>query len=147
MDDLLEDIATQKELIEQTLEALSSALARKERSFVERAASATCLHNVYNGIENLLKRVLKFLKISLPDSPSSHQDLVELAVEKNLISAEVAEALDDYRTFRHFFVHSYGILLSEAPLQSLSDNLPETWLRFYTEIEAYVGSLREPVGR
>jgi len=115
MDDLLEDISLEKERVEKTLEALQFTLERKERSFVERAAIATCLHNVYNGIENLLKRVLKFIEIPLPDSKSSHQDLIQHAVEQKLISEELAESLDEYRAFRHFFVHGYGILLSEAP--------------------------------
>jgi len=116
--------------------------AEKRRTFVELAAIATCLHNAYSGMENLLKRVIKHLKVSLPDSATSHKDLLELAVAQKIISQELLENLDEYRAFRHFFVHGYGILLQEAPLQPLAQNLPEVWNRFASELDAFVSSLR-----
>lgn len=69
-------------------------------------------------------------------------DLLELAVEQKIISPELLENLDEYRAFRHFFVHGYGILLQEAPLQPLSQNLPEVWHRFAAELDAFVASLK-----
>ncbi|MCI0693718.1 hypothetical protein L0337_17135 [candidate division KSB1 bacterium] len=143
MDDLLQDIAAEKERIEDTLSALDKVLRRKRRTFVELAAIATCLHNCYSGIENLLKRVLKYMKIPLPDSTTSHKDLLTLAVEQGIIQQELSEALDEYRAFRHFFVHGYGILLQEAPLQPLAQNLPEVWHRFKSELDTFVTSRRE----
>ncbi|MCH8291296.1 hypothetical protein IH992_09375 [Candidatus Poribacteria bacterium] len=68
MDELLREIAAEKEQISQTLTALEEALNRQKRTIVELAAIATFLHNFYNGIENLLKRVLQFKKVSIPDS-------------------------------------------------------------------------------
>jgi uncharacterized protein YutE (UPF0331/DUF86 family) len=105
MDEFLQDIAAEKERIKDTLKALEKTLRRKRRTFVELAAIATCLHNSYNGIENLLKRVLKYLKMPLPDSTTSHKDLLALAVEHGIIQQELCEALDEYRALRHFFVH------------------------------------------
>jgi len=82
MDELLQDIAAEKERIVDTLKALEKVLRRKRRTFIELAAIATCLHNFYNGIENMLKRVLKYLSEPLPNSTTSHKDLLILAVEK-----------------------------------------------------------------
>jgi uncharacterized protein YutE (UPF0331/DUF86 family) len=115
MDELLQDLAADKERIEATLVALAQTLRRKRRGFAELAAMATCLHNCYSGMENLLKRVLKHLQVPLTDSATSHKDLLDLAVEQSVISQELSEALDSYRAFRHFFVHGYGIALQEAP--------------------------------
>jgi uncharacterized protein YutE (UPF0331/DUF86 family) len=142
MDDLRQDIAAEKERVDNTLQALEKTLRRKRRTFIELAAIATCLHNCYSGMENLLKRVLKHVKVVLPDSATSHKDLLDLAVEQKLISQELSEALDEYRAFRHFFVHGYGILLQEAPLQPLAQNLPEIWNRFAAELDAFVASLK-----
>jgi uncharacterized protein YutE (UPF0331/DUF86 family) len=142
MDDLLQDIAAEKERIEGTLKALEKVLRRKRRTFIELSAIATCLHNCYSGIENLLKRVLKYMKVPLPDSTPSHKDLLALAVEQRIMSQELSESLDEYRAFRHFFVHGYGILLQEAPLQPLAQNLPEVWQRFESELDAFVISLK-----
>lgn len=142
MDDLLREIIAEKERVEATLEALEKTLRRKRRTFVELAAIATCLHNSYSGMENLLKRVLKSSKIPLPDSATSHQDLLNLAVEHNLISQNLSEALDEYRAFRHFFVHGYGIALQEVPLKPLAQNLPALWQRFTDELETFLTTRR-----
>ncbi len=141
MDDLLGDIAAEKERINETLKALEKTLARKRRTFVELAAIATCLHNAYNGIENLLKRILKYLRVDLPDSETSHRDLVSLALRHGIISARLSDALDEYLAFRHFFVHSYGILLQEAPLKPLAENLPQVWSSFESALDAFVESI------
>jgi uncharacterized protein YutE (UPF0331/DUF86 family) len=141
MDELAQHIAAEKEQIAATLNALQKTLRRKRRGFVELAAIATCLHNSYSGMENLLKRVFKHLKISLPDSPTSHKDLLSLAVANGIISQGLSNSLDEYRTFRHFFVHGYGILLSEAPMQPLANELPEVWERFERELNAFVAAL------
>lgn len=99
MDNLVREIAAEKERIEATLSALEKTLRRKRRTFVELAAIATCLHNSYSGMENLLKRVLKSLQIPLPESSTSHKDLLALAVEHELMSQDLSDALDEYPLF------------------------------------------------
>lgn len=143
MDNLVREIAAEKERIEATLSALEKTLRRKRRTFVELAAIATCLHNSYSGMENLLKRVLKSLQIPLPESSTSHKDLLALAVEHELMSQDLSDALDEYRAFRHFFVHGYGIALQEAPLKPLAQNLPELWQRFVVELKNSLAARRD----
>lgn len=111
MDKLAKEIAIEKEYITETLSTLRKALDRPEKSDIELTAIGACLHHCYNGIENILKRVLKFQKITIHDSPSSHKDLLDIALQQGLISDEVSENLDSYRGFRHFFVHGYGAML------------------------------------
>ena len=89
-------------------------------------------------MENLLKRVLKHFQVPLPDSATSHKDLLDLAVEHRIISQGLSEALDEYRAFRHFFVHGYGIALQEAPLHPLAQNLPDVWNRFEAELQNFI---------
>jgi hypothetical protein len=38
-------------------------------------------------------------------------------------------------SFRHFFVHGYGVMLTEAPLQDLASRLPAIWATFMAEID------------
>jgi hypothetical protein len=59
MVDLTRKIAAEKENVEKALGNLKDAMGRKKRSTVELAAIATFLHNIYNGIENILKQVQK----------------------------------------------------------------------------------------
>jgi len=95
---------------------------------------ATFLHNTYNGIENLLKRTLRHLDVPLPQSVSSHKDLLDLAVEQGIITQTLSEELNAYRGFRHFFVHGYGIMLDEKQLMPLVEQLPKVWTQFKTEL-------------
>jgi len=138
MDELHREIAAEREHIADTLSALQEALRRKERTVVELAAMATFLQNTYNGMENLLKRILKPRRVSLPLSSSSHKDVLQLSVDNRIVSPELAEQLDEYRAFRHFSVHGYGIMLDEEKLIPLAEALPDTWGQLESELESFL---------
>ncbi len=141
MDELYREVQAEKEHILATLQALKEALERKEKTVVELAAIATFLQNAYNGIENILKRVLKYQGISVPLSESWHKDLLGLSVDRQIISSELSRRLDEYRAFRHFFIHGYGIMLDEEKLMPLAENLPDLWKDFESELETFLNSL------
>lgn len=142
MDELLREVQAEKEHILATLHALKEALERKEKTVVELAAIATFLQNAYNGIENILKRILKYEGISVPLSEFWHKDLLDLLVDRQIISSELSRKLDEYRAFRHFFVHGYGIMLDKEKLMPLAENLPDLWKDFESELETFLNSLR-----
>ncbi len=104
MDDLLREIQAEKEYILDTLRALNEALQRKEKTVVELAAISTFLQNTYNGIENILKRVLKFKGMSIPVSESWHKNLLDLSVDNQITS-------DNRAYLASCFRHSAKILL------------------------------------
>ena len=141
MDELFREVEAEKEHILATLQALKEALERKEKTVVELAAIATFLQNAYNGIENILKRTLKYEGISIPRSESWHRDLLDLSVDHQIISSELSRRLDEYRAFRHFFIHGYGIILDEEKLIPLAEYLPDLWKDFESELEAFLNSL------
>lgn len=60
MEELSREIEAEKEHILATPKALKEAMERMERTIVELAAIAAFIHNVYHGMENLLKGILKF---------------------------------------------------------------------------------------
>lgn len=116
MVDLKQAITVEEELIGNTLHTLEQTLNRTERTAIELAAIATFVHNIYSGIENLMKRALLSIGVSPPPSASSHKDLLDLTVQFGIITQGLSEELDAYRGFRHFFVHGYGVKLEEAQL-------------------------------
>lgn len=141
MDELLREIQAEKEHILITLQALKEASERKEKTDIELAAIATFLQNTYNGMENILKRMLKFKGISTPLSESWHKDLLDLSVDYQIISSKLSRRLDEYRAFRHFFIHGYGIMLDKEKLMPLAENLPDLWRDFESELETFLNSL------
>jgi len=138
MDKLNQQIKAEQELIAKTLLLLHEALHRPHKNEVELAAIASCLHNIYNGIENILKRIFKFQGTDIPSSSSSHKDLLDLAVNLGIISQTLSEQLNPYRGFRHFFVHAYVLMLDEAQLLPLARNLSVVWKQFKNEIERFL---------
>lgn len=93
MDELALEVTAEKEHIEKTLLTLSEALSRPEKTVIELAAIGTFVHNVYSGMENILKRILKFEGVTIPDSPSSHKDLLDQSVAAGIISQSLSEEL------------------------------------------------------
>ena len=99
-------------------------------------AIAGFMCNVYNGVENILKTLLRLRGIEAPSSsPSSHRDLLDHAVQTGTLSADLRASVDDYRAFRHVFVHGYGLMLKPDQLEPLASRLPGVWERFRGRVE------------
>lgn len=81
-------------------------MAHKNKTVVELAATGTFLHNIYNGIENILKQILKLKNIKIANSESWHKDLLNRSISVGVISQDLCDKLYDYLTFRHFFVNA-----------------------------------------
>jgi uncharacterized protein YutE (UPF0331/DUF86 family) len=107
-------------------------------SSVELAAVATFLHNFYNGIENILKRVLSFKQLEIKDSPTWHKELLKTAFDAGIISNELYSTLSDYLSFRHFFVHAYSFTLKWEELRPIVDKITMTLENFKSAIYSFI---------
>jgi len=101
------------------------------------------LQNVYTGMENILKQLLLYNKIPIPNTPTWHKDLLNLSIEHHLITEKTADKMGKYLFFRHFFAHSYGFLLDEAKLKPLMENISDTYYEFKEETESYLTTIEE----
>jgi len=143
MGSLSKQILAEIENVETALINLEKAVERDERSVVELAAIGTFIHNIYNGIESILKQTLIAKNIKMPKSNTWHRDLLNIAVSFEIISKDLSDKLYEYLTFRHFFIHAYGFMLDEAPLEELAENIPEIWSQFISEIEQHFSDANE----
>jgi uncharacterized protein YutE (UPF0331/DUF86 family) len=138
MAELLAKIEAEEENVKKVLEALDIVLGREEFSMVELAASASFIHSIYNGIENILKQVMKEEGVIIPQSGMWHKELLNKAVSRGVIKKKLSSILMEYLAFRHFFVHGYGFQLEEEPIRELGSKIPGIWYEFIKEIRTHV---------
>ena len=127
--------------MEISLKNLKTAYDRKDKSVIELAAIGTFLHNIYNGIENILKQLLSFKNIKISKSSNWHKDLLNTSLSSGIISKDLTDELYKYLTFRHYFIHSYGFMLEEAHLKNLVENISSVWNTFESEIDEYLSRI------
>jgi uncharacterized protein YutE (UPF0331/DUF86 family) len=138
---LHDEFLIEKEHIKITLRSLRLTLKRDEITVIELAAIATFLQNTYNGIENILKRILKFKKIHIRKSSTYHKDILNLSMKNNVITKDLSKELNEYLAFRHFFIHGYGVMLDEDKLIPLAKKLPKVWKNFESEVATIINNL------
>lgn len=138
MDKLRKQIRAEEEHVNTALNNLKQVMEREEKTVIELAAIGTFLHNIYNGIENILKQIIAAENVEIPMSGTWHKDLLNLSVSMRIVSEGLSDKLYRYLTFRHFFVHAYGFMIEETHLEDLVNDIPEIWSQFLSEIENYL---------
>lgn len=140
---LSEKIEAEKENVDKALANLKDVMKRDKKSVIELAAAATFLHNFYNGVENILKQSLKAMNIDITKTAGGHKELLKISASNKIISEGMSDKLLEYLTFRHFFVHGYGFMLEEEPLEELTNDVFGIWDNFCMEIDAFLDRRKE----
>jgi len=109
MADLLEKIKAEEQNVEEAIRNLEAAMDCEEYTVIELAAAATFLHNIYSGIENILKQTLKEEEIKITQTEGWHKEMLKAAENKKIITKSLHKDLLDYLAFRHFFVHGFRL--------------------------------------
>ena len=120
--------------IDRIFEELPSHEILPRLSILELAGVATLLHNFYNGIENILKRVLIEKGISIPQGAIWHRELLNLAEKENIISTDIKIQLGEFLAFRHFFSHAYALDLYAERMEPLVKSASDLYKAFKIEI-------------
>ena len=136
MGDLSERIKAELENIDEVIEEIPAYSRLPHLSSLELAGVATLLHNFYNGVENILKKVLFSHRISIPEGGSWHRDLLERAAMDKIISDGCKDHLLKYLAFRHFFSHAYALDLQPDKMEPLVENSRRVYALFRKEKES-----------
>jgi hypothetical protein len=123
------------ENIERTLDEIPEAARCPSLSTLELAGVAALLHNLYNGVENVLKQIVQAQGTPMPTGDSWHRDLLSLAADRHVISRETLDALKPYLAFRHFFSHAYALDLQAPLMEELVANARSVLRRFQKDLD------------
>jgi len=104
------------ENISKVLTELEKVKDRPNKELAVLVGIGAYIQNIYTGMENILKQLLLHKNIPIPDTPTWHKDLLNLAVGHNFITKKIVDEMVDYLFFRHFFTHAYGFLIDEEKL-------------------------------
>lgn len=134
MAELRERIAAELENIDSVLARLPTAESLPELSELELAGAAALVHSFYNGVENIIKQLVRSTGNNLPSGESWHKELLQIATEAGFLSEATSQSLWEYLAFRHFFTHSYAFDIDPDRLQPLIANLPTVEAAFRRDI-------------
>lgn len=138
MADLAERVAAEFGNMDGVLARIPYGTPLSMLSDLELVGVAALIHSHYNGVENILKQLLKHVGAETPAGAAWHRELLQMAVERGFVSAPLAESLRKYLAFRHFFTHAYAFDSDPEQLQPLADGLRDVDQRFRTEILCWI---------
>ncbi len=88
-----------------------------------------------------MRLILRAKGVAISSGETWHKDLVELSVSEKVVSQQLSGELQGYLAYRHFFAHSYSIMLREDKLMPLATQLSGVYERFISEIDAVLTGL------
>jgi len=134
------------------LETLKPRLTQKEVSNLDLRAAGSILHDFYNGIENIFRRIAQELNGGLPAGEDWHKQLLTdmslevKGVRPSLVSRDLKLKLQKYLGFRHIFRNIYGFHLEQEQVKAMVREFPRilSWLkREIATFQKYLDKLSE----
>lgn len=135
---LIENYRAEIENIEQIIKIFRDIEDIRKLKILELAGLGVYIHNFYNGLENILKRVLLSKGIRVKEGPFWHKDLLQTVLKKGIIDDRLYKMLLDYHVFRHYFVHGYAFRLEAEKLYNLVENVEVVYKKFKEMVEAII---------
>ena len=151
-EDLISDISSEIEKIEELFKSYTSLLLKSKKknpNFIELNALAMFLHSFYNGLENIFTLIAKKFDERMPSSERWHIELLEQMAkvtekrEKIVITDKTCEDLKEYLGFRHFTRHAYALDINWELMKDLILNINKMKENIITELKLFIESLKK----
>jgi len=118
----LQRIEAELEKIDRNRSALQGIESGQDLSEIVSSQAALAIHNVYNGIEQILEDIARDLDGGLPGGTTWYSDLLdqlgsETPLRPAVIPGDILEATRDLMRFRHFFRNSYGVSFRKSEIE------------------------------
>lgn len=118
----------------------------KEPNLADKTVAGSVLHSFYNGLENIFNVVAKRYDRQVPTGDQSHKDLLRQMTQATaqrtpVISTTLAQTLENYMEFRHFFRHAYLLKLKWEKMAILVSSLHSVWQQTKAELQTFLSTL------
>ena len=144
LEDELEKLAKLEQEFAVAAEKLN--LPQEQVPNYDRGAIGYLLHSFYNLSENMFQLIARFFENDI--GPKDwHRDLLKRmkleipGYRPRVIDEELYRKLDDFRSFRHKFRHSYSFELDWEKERAVAVKLPETVVMLRRQMIQFLGSL------
>jgi len=133
-------MADYQKKIEAELEQIAQAISKlpnrllSELNELELSGVGGILQSFYNGIENILKQTFLAHDKVIPEDFQWHRELIQRAVQYGFISEKTMEMLIPYLTFRHLYRNAYVLELRPDRMQTLVDEIRNTFSNIQKDI-------------
>ena len=133
-------MADYQKKIEAELEQIAQAISKlpnrplSELNELELSGVGGILQSFYNGIENILKQTFLAHDKTIPEDFQWHRELIQQAVQYGFISEKTMEMLISYLTFRHLYRNAYVLELRPDRMQTLVDEIRNTFSNIQKDI-------------
>ena len=149
-EELIEAIAFEMgalHLVVEEVQVLVEDVEGGKASIRDRTAAGAFLAQFYTGIENILKRILRYTNVAFPSGETWHLDLFNLFCEPGkpelpvLFDPDQAAVMGAYRRFRHVVHHGYGFQLDWDRMAEGIGQLHLVCEQFEIEVKEYLKAL------
>jgi hypothetical protein len=153
--DLRQEIGIEWDSIQLALDelnALRDDVRGREPTVRELAAAGLFMANLYNGVENILKRIARFQQVEIRSGAEWHIELVKSFCEPPrgglpiLLPQSLASRLAPYRRFRHVVHHGYGFQLRWTDMLPGIQDAPHMIEAFRKSVNTYLDTLKQSPG-
>lgn len=142
------------EMLVQELQQLVANLpAHAEPSHRDKAAIGAFLHSFYNGIENILKHLVREIDQNVPRGEGWHRALLQRmsvavpGIRSAILRPDTVIMLEPYLGFRHFFRHAYTFEIDWNKLQPLITHVAVVLKQVRADISAFFEAQLNPGAR
>jgi hypothetical protein len=126
------------EIIVNDVKTLLEDLKNDEADNIQKTALGGLVSQFYNGVENILKRILKHSSVEIPKGSNWHIELLNMFTIENFkknrlqlfLNSYLLEELSNYRRFRHYFFHGYSHNLNWAILNDAVKDISDVFNAF-----------------
>jgi uncharacterized protein YutE (UPF0331/DUF86 family) len=138
-----QDLAELERVVERVERAVQAGRRHTEEQDLLLDSAALNLHDFYSGLERIFTHIASDADQSVPSGPDWHRELLrQMTVEipglrPQVLSAEVAGALDEYLGFRHVVRHVYAFELDLERVERLVSRLRPTFRDLTVALSAF----------